>query len=146
MCVDCVWGLLCGLWILMCGLMCGLLPGLCILDFNVWGLCECYEIYLCESCGLFQLQLLLFQLYYCYVSGYREHSVQYSPDCFCILSVTIPCSVHEDINVPKCLFILSVCLPVVDSFLGRHYRRHRRSKEGETTISGYNLFTRQVQI
>jgi hypothetical protein len=45
----------------MCGLMCVLLPGLCILDFNVWGLCECNEIYSCESCVAY------FNYSYCYV-------------------------------------------------------------------------------
>jgi hypothetical protein len=87
MCVDCVWGLLCGLWILMCGLMCGLLPGLCILDFNVGGdyVSAMKSIYV-NPVVYFNYSYCYFNYSYCYVSGYREHSVQYSPDCFCILS------------------------------------------------------------
>jgi hypothetical protein len=34
----------------------------------------------------FNYSYCYFNYSYCYVSGYREHSVQYSPDCFCILS------------------------------------------------------------
>jgi hypothetical protein len=55
MCVDSCVDFVCGIKIVL-NLMC------CILDFDVWGLCECNQIYFYELCVL-----LISITHYCYV-------------------------------------------------------------------------------